>query len=328
MKSRSTALRAAGAIALAAMLASCGGGTSNGLVAFVPARILAFGDQSSVITVDARKYTINALNADGSGAVDCTKNPIWMQVLATSYGKGFPQCPLASEGAAPASRILAKAGATGGGAGELDLARQITRQMELPVADGGGIGSNDMVTVLVGVNDIVAAYDSWERGEISEAQTVTIAEQAGVSIATQVNRIADAGGKVIISTVPDVSVTPYGRSKGAAGMARLSYLTARVNGKLLVTIDNDGRKIGLIELNPYLISVVGNPAAYLYVNVKDAACLPSDVLNCTTATLQTNPDGTSAGSYNWLWASELQLSPGGHAQLGNLASSRAHNQPF
>jgi outer membrane lipase/esterase len=149
-----------------------------------------------------------------------------------------------------------------------------------------------------------------------------------VAIATQVNRLADAGARVLITTVPDVSLTPYGRSKTVAGTARLSYLTARVNAKLLVTIDNDGRRIGLIELNPYLIAVVSNPPAYGYRNARDAACVPVDPLQCTTATLRENEDGSSASSTTWLWASELQLSPGGHAQLGSLAQSRARNQPF
>ena len=327
MKFRLTLLRVACAVATAALLASCGGGTSNGLVAFVPARILVFGDQASVITADGRKYTINAVNADGT--VNCVSHPIWTQGLASSYGLVFAECPGTSATAAPTSRILALAGATAGGSGEIDLARQVTRQLELPADAGGGISSNDMATVFIGVNDIVAAYESFEAGGISEAEAIAAAEQAGVAIATQVNRIANAGGRVVISTVPNVGVTPYARAKGAAAMAWLTKLTERVNGKLLITINNDGRKIGLIELNPYLIAAVGPPPGYGYVNVKDAACVPPITLNCTTSTLTTDPDsGTPATATTWLWASDLQLSPQGHAQLGNLAVTRAHNQPF
>ena len=93
MKFRSKVLRAAAVAALAALLASCGG---ESLVAFVPARLLVFGDQSSVITLEpvptqGKKYNINAVNADGT--FNCAGNPLWVQILATSYGLGFAECP-------------------------------------------------------------------------------------------------------------------------------------------------------------------------------------------------------------------------------------------
>lgn len=182
--------------------------------------------------------------------------------------------------------------------------------------------------MLIGTNDVVAAFERYEAGTASADEAQAQAEAAGTAIATQVNRIAAAGGKVIMATVPDVSLTPYGRSKDATGFALLSFLTARVNAKLLVNINNNGRMIGLIEINPWVINVVAYPATYGYVNAIDAACVPLDVLRCTTATLKTDSDGVAAGSFTWLWASALQISPGGHLQLGNLASSRAHNQPF
>ena len=124
-------------------------------------------------------------------------------------------------------------------------------------------------------------------------------------------------------------MTPYGRAQGPAGIALLSELTGRVNARLLVNINNNGRLIGLIELNPYLINVVAFPSSFGYLNVSEAACkdLPLPP-NCSTGTLRNNPDGTPASAYTWLWANQLQLSPGGHLQLGTLASSRAHNQPF
>lgn len=316
------ALRALCVATLAALLASCGG---ESLVPFSPARLLVFGDQASALVAgstpaDGRKYTINFAD-DTTGAIDCGRNPTWVQVLALAYDISFPECPFPVE-AAVVGQIRALNGATAGGTGALDLTAQITRQLELAAVDGGGITTSDLVTVFIGVNDIVAAFERYQAGGSFEAATAEV-EAAGETLATQVNRIAAEGGKVIVSTVPDVGVTPYAVSKTLDDAARLTFLTGRFNARLLVTINNDGRKIGLIELNPYLISVVGNPLAYGYLDVRNAACKPLDLLTCTNKTLQ--PDATS---YNWLWAGALQLSPGGHAQLGSLATSRAKNQPF
>ena len=326
-----TSRRAAHGLTLAlvvALLAACGGSES---VNFVPARVLSFGDESSVITADGKKYTINAIvpNSGTPGTIDCIFNPIWNQVLATSYGLTFAQCPGSFPGSTPASLILAREGATAAGTRDIDFPQQITRQLAADPADGGGIGSSDLATVLVGVNDVVSIYERYKSGEITSPQATTLAEQTGETIASQLNRITAAGGKIIIETVPDVSVTPYGLGQDADGQAVLAGLTSRLNARLLVTLDNDGRKIGLIEINPYLQAVLGNPAGYGYINVTGAACLPTYPLpSCTSATLTTNPDGSAATASSWLWANSLQLSAGAHQQMGNLAASRAHNQPF
>lgn len=313
---------------IAALLASCGG---SDVVEFVPTRILSFGDESSAITADGRKYTINGIVPDSGtpGTIACVLNPIWNQVLATSYGLAFTECPESVPDTTPTSRILASAGATATGTSDIDFPAQITRQLTTPIADGGGINSSDLVTVLIGVNDVVSIYERFKSGEISSPEAIALAEQAGETIASQLNRITDAGGKVIIETVPDVSVTPYALGEDLDGRAVLAALTARLNARLLVTLDNDGRKIGLIEINPYVLSVVGNAGAYGYVNVTDGACLPTYPLpSCTSATLKTSADDLPATAFTWLWADALQLSAGGHLQMGNLASSRAHNQPF
>lgn len=331
MKFRSTVLRAAATAALTLLLASCGG---ESLVAFNPDRVLVFGDEASVITLEpvasqGKKYTINALNTDGT--FNCVNNPLWIQILASTYGIGFPECPgPTATGAAAVGRILAQAGATASGALAIDLAQQITQQLNRPVAEGGGIGSNDLVTVFIGVNDVVAAFERYEAGA-SRDEVSALAEASGVAIAAQVARIAAAGGKVIVSTVPDVGVTPYGRAKDVADAALLTLLTTRVNNQFLLALqnsgNNNGRQIGLIELNPYLINVIAFPVGY--VNVTEGACkaLPLPP-NCTTSTLRNNPDGTPATAFSWLWSNQLQLSPAGHLQLGSLAQTRALNQPF
>jgi outer membrane lipase/esterase len=328
MKFRTSALRALCVGVLSTLLVSCGG---EELVPFSPARLIVFGDQASAIVAgttpaDGRKYTINYAD-DTTGAVDCGRNPIWVQVLAITYNISFPECPFPVD-AAMVGQIRALDGATAGGNGVIDLTAQITRQIELGTEDGGGINNSDLVTVFAGINDVVAAFDRYKAGGSFDTAVAEV-EAAGETLAAQVNRIAAAGGRVIVSTVPNVCLTPYGvanRSQLVCSESEgelLSVLTARINARFLVSINNNGRLIGLIELNPYLASVVENPLAYGYLDVREAACVPAALLTCTNKTLQ--PDATS---YNWLWAGPVEMSPGAHAQLGSLAASRAVNQPF
>ena len=68
---------------------------------------------------------------------------------------------------------------------------------------------------------VVAAYRSYEAGA-NPADVRAQAEAAGVALVTQIARIVDAGGKVIVATVPDVGATPYGRSRDVAGTALLT----------------------------------------------------------------------------------------------------------
>ena len=70
---------------------ACGGGVSQ-VDRFTPDRVLAFGDEHSLLTAGGRRYAINGLAADGS-TVDCEANPIWVQTLASVYGFKFSQCP-------------------------------------------------------------------------------------------------------------------------------------------------------------------------------------------------------------------------------------------
>ena len=72
------------------VLASCGGSTSQ-YEAFKPGRVLAFGDDASVLTPSGQRYGVNGLNAN-TNQVDCTLFPLWIQAVASTYGFSFAQC--------------------------------------------------------------------------------------------------------------------------------------------------------------------------------------------------------------------------------------------
>ena len=82
-------------------LAACGGGDTQ--EPFRPNRVLAFGDELSYLEPepDGRKYSINAYKitnattnppTESTTELDCTRNPIWIQVVAADLRLAFDRC--------------------------------------------------------------------------------------------------------------------------------------------------------------------------------------------------------------------------------------------
>ena len=303
--------RTLAAAAAAAAIAGCGGGDQVGQ--FTPTRVLAFGDESSVITAEGRKYTVNALKSDNT-TLDCATHALWIQTIANAWAIVFPQCnPNAV--ASPSGKIYAAAGAKAG-----DLAAQVKAHR-----DSGSFGRRDLATVLVGANDIVELYNMYPA--TGADALVALAETRGAMVAAQVNEIAIAGAKVVVATTLDIGQSPFGIAEGAKGADRpalLSRLASRFNARLRTNLINDGRIIALTLADERVQSIVARPGDWGFANVRDATCLPSAPLpSCTTQTL-----AAGASIATWLWADALRLSPGGHSKLGELAVSNINNNPF
>ncbi|TXH51389.1 MAG: esterase [Burkholderiaceae bacterium] len=310
----------AAAVGLTALIASCGGGTP--VVAFQPTRVLAFGDENSVITADARKYTVNALVADTNGvkSIACASNPLWVQRLASSYGLVFPECNPDAV-ANPASRIYAANGAK-----VADLVAQVDQHL---AADT--FSEKDLVTLFVGQNDVLEQYALYPN--TPSDQLLAAAYTAGAVLAGQVSRIADAGGKVLVSTAPELALTPYARAEDTAAgdtsrSTLLSALVAKFNEGLRVGISKlNGSQVAIMLTNELMQTMYKFPASYGGMsNVLDKACdatLAPAVLQCTSDTLV-----TGATSTTHLWADAIHLSPNGHNYVGALAANRTRTNPF
>ena len=290
-----------------ALLASCGGGTSQ-IQAFVPSRLIAFGDETSVITPAGHKYSINAFGVD-LNTLDCNASPIWTQVVAASYGFGFAECPLATGQEKAYVRARAEARVE-------DFALQVDAQV-----GAGGFLETDLVTVLVGANDVFDLYRQYPSKTRDEV--LSLARQRGETVAAQVNRLVKLGAKVIVSTVPDLGLSPYGQAQGTAGATLLSDLVFAMNGRIRVNILNDGRYVGLVLADEFIQTANKAPAYFGLTDASTAACL-TPLPECTTNDL-TNPAVSKEG---WLWASDRWLGTGGHRQLGALALARARGNPF
>jgi outer membrane lipase/esterase len=317
---RWTGRLAAAALAVA-VLASCGGGTQ--VQAFKPTRILAFGDELSTLGNDGRKYTINAFKiidpstsppTESTTELDCTRNPIWIQTVATAFGLTFDNCLGAAT--VPSGQVLAAPGAKAA-----DFAGQIA------AVQGASPNHSDIAIAMFGMNDILEIYANYPS--LSRTQLLDQARARGTALAQQVNALASAGTPVVIVTMPDLGLTPFALSEnvtsGDPGRAQLlTDLSTAFNNQMSVALINDGRLIGLVYSDIEMQSEVKFPLAYGYLNVIDSACLPTAPLpTCTTTTVQSDVTPT-----NYLWADSLMPGPNFHGRLGSLASFRARNNPF
>lgn len=303
------ALMAAATCVLALGLASCGGGTSQ-VETFVPLRLITLGDEMSTFTPDGRKYAVNALAADGT-TPDCKTLPLWTQVVANAFGFGFTECPVGTGD--QKARSWATAGAR---------AADLKAQVQAQVAAGGFL-DKDLVTVMIGTHDVRDLYlQSKTTSPPTKEALLEAAKDRGIEIARQVNALVDLGAKVIVATIPDVGLSPWGIAQGTEGAALLKELTAALNGRIRVNILNDGRFVGLVLADELSQTAARVPAAYSLTDASTAACTVAPPA-CTTATLAAN-----ATADTWFWADSTWLSAGGHRQLGALAEARARLNPF
>lgn len=316
--------RAVVAAVAAALLTSCGGGTSQ-YEPFEPLRLFAFGDEMSALTTDGHHWGVNGLkdtagtSTDPSDDVfDCAVLPNWVASLAAIYNFKFAECnstptvaPQAFNRAAPGARVA-----------------DVAAQVEAEVA-AGGFRDRDIVTVMVGINDVLdlyAAYDANPAGT-PEAGLIDSARARGRQAAAVINRLISLGAKVVVANVPDMGLSPYARAEAAAHTdidraALISRLSAAFNEQLGVSILLDGRFVALVQIDQRSQAMGRLPEAFGLTNVSTAVCATAPPA-CTTQTLVT---GGVAATY--LWSSDRWFAAGGQSQLAGMAIDRALRNPF
>lgn len=312
--------------AAAAMLAACGGGTSQ-IEPFAPNRIIVFGDDHSAIVDDGshngRKYTVNGMSSDTLPLRDCALLPIWVQTLSNHYGFVFAECNKSN--ATPRAFMRAKPGAKVDDA-TTGLARQITEQ----TTAGGAFSPKDLVTVMMGANDIFELSDAVLAGTMTDAQATAEARRRGALLAERINGLLAANARAIVSTIPDLGKTPYAvkldRTTPGVG-TRLTNLSFEFNATLRTSIDQtrfDGRNYGLVLTDDTVQTISRFASDFGYSNSTDGVCVVA-LPNCTSATADL-VSGGNAGSY--VWADDRHLTPSMHERIGSQALTRALNNPF
>jgi outer membrane lipase/esterase len=325
------ALMAVSAGLVLGLLVSCGGGTEQ-VTPFAPTRMFTFGDEMSVLTKElpqGRKYTVNAVQTDGV-TIDCSAKEAWLwtQAVANIYLFAFEECnPLNQEVRA---FTFAAPGAT---------TADFLVQLEAARLARGPFGSTDLVTVLVGANDVLDLYRNQYVPDPSYASytdnptyKAAIAEltDRGARLGLAITALtADNGPRVVLSTIPMLNLSPFALREAVARPNASVQNVLRdfcntFNTAVRVNIPNDGRRWGLVELDAMIQAGVDNPGTYGLTNWTQAACSAA-LPNCNNvpADLVAN-----ANASTWLWASELWIGWRAQYYLGTFARGRVLGNPF
>ena len=322
------AINGMGAGLLLGLLASCGGGTDQ-VDPFEPTRYMAFGDAMSVITPEGLKYTVNAVGSDGitpDCSISTSSQPslLWTQILGNTFNFAFKECN--PSGRTKLGEIFAKPDAK-----SADFVTQVAEARLVH----GAFGCKDLMSVLIGVNDVIDLYENvyLANPTPSTANAVTSELSArGTRLGQEIAALtANNGPNFIVSTIPRINQTPYGRQQAALRPDLnvsnvLSQFSDAFNTALRTSIPNDGSRWGLVELDAIVNAAINNPDNYDLDNVRDAVCAPGAVLpNCTNITSNLvrggNPD-------TWLWANDRWIGWEAHSRLGSFARTRARDNPF
>ena len=320
----------------ALLLGGCGGSVSR-VEPFAPQAIAAFGDESSLILPDGRKYGVNYRDITVTPSVlTCATYPVWTQQVAANFGFAFAECNPTN---LPTSQTYMGAAA---GAKAADVAGQIAAFQ----AAGHAITPKTLMLVMAGTNDIVQAYADCDAGTISPAQAVTQVWNAGLQLSNAINSLVDANGRVVFVTVPDPVFSPRSLTGGLGGCVTSVLnvnrqikadhnscagqgLACTFNAALRTTIANNGYRVAMVTGDERMKSMagIGQQANYGLIDWVTPVCT-TPLPGCDTTTLATRTDGRVATAANYLWVDDLWPGYPFQAQVASLAFTRAIGNPF
>ncbi|MEW6098894.1 MAG: hypothetical protein AB1666_06895 [Pseudomonadota bacterium] len=320
-------LAAAGAL----LAAGCGGDVYQ---RFEPQRILSLGDEYSYIGTGpdddpGARYTVDALNSDGSRNCAHDRYWLWNQRVAARYGRAFAECPVPGYVSDGSTRALAR---------ERTTVNMLASQLDAV----GGVKDKDLLLVFVGANDVwdiygdpsaqvpppdLKGYCAGEGEGDNKGPTVPEQQAAcarGQALAEQLLAWTKVGARVVVLDLPYQGTTPQAASEDRA---RLNSLTEAFNKGLRFNLPDNSRYIALVQANNRVeLAQKTENSPYPFRNRTEAVCTTVSAKDCTTATVKI-ADASSNG-YEYVFAAERYLSPTMNRLIGDLAADRARNQPF
>lgn len=312
-------------------LVACGGDDRKPDIAAV----VAFGDSVS----DVGTYA--PATVSGGGKFTINPGPIWVENIAARYqltvtpnivGYGantsaYLRCP------APSCTGYAQGGArvtdpNGVGKTEGALTLPIRDQIQNHLAaNAGRFGSNELVLVFAGSNDVFVQLSEYGRLAAQQGPDIALAtvQDAMTAAANELvsyvrNEIIARGAEqVVVVNLPSISQTPFGQKElDANGRQVADVLVNTFNSLLERGIGTDQDDILFFSANQSFSAIYSAPAASGFINNQDAACDPAKIAVLTLGQVTT---GSS------LFCNRSTLTSGAEADDRYQFADRVHPTP-
>ena len=348
------------ALAAAALVAACGGESADGPSNKVGINaMVSFGDSLSDIG-SYKVGSIAGLAAATGGAGTFTVNDnagisIWTQRIAALLPVATP-CP-AQTGLSPSPQLgltgapfTAKPGCTNYAQGssrvsspygpqsylfqapplnQINLgfiAKPFEQQVSTHLAAvGGSFNGRELVTVLVGANDIFMELAAIGSGLLTPQSAITNVAIAGSTLGQLIkSQVVGKGAKyVLVINLPYLAGTPVGQHMDAQTRGLVDTMTTAFNAQLAAQLAGVPGVI-LGDFYSEFKAMLADPAQYALTNVSTPVCGPNALSNPPSApgtSLVCNASNVIRGDIShYAFADEVNPSPYGHQLLSQFAS--------
>ncbi len=294
-------------VGAASVLAGCGSGTV--FDAFVPKRVVAFGDGFSDLgQVSGQTYSVNDASLS-----------MWPQRVAANYGLTVTAQSAGGLGYAQGNARVSQTPDAAGVEATPTVQQQIDGFLAAKSFD-----PNDLVIINGGISDMVVQGQALLAGSISPAQYTANVTQAGKDLGTQVRRLVTAGAQhIVVAGVYNIAKTPWGINSGQTGA--MSDGSIQFNTSLLTTIVDLGAYVQYADAAYYVNLMANQPASYSLTASNAAACNSVDAgpgigigagqVNSALCNASTITSGVTYNSY--LWADNLYMTPAPQVLFAN-----------
>ncbi len=274
--------------------------------------VVVFGDS---LSDSGNAALANGLPAGNSFTTN--PDPVWAEIVAGAFGAsgsnslaGGPNYAFAGACVNPATPCTQDVVPT--------VAEQIGMHLS---ARGGSLDPGALYALWGGANDVA---DSAVNDTPNALGHVLAAADAAVA---QVRRLREAGARiVVVSNVPDISLTPYAVNLGPLVQGALGALAGEYNRKLDAGIREGEDGVVPVNLHALVREIAANPGAYGFTSVTGTACGAPNASSAVS--ILCGPEGSpfpvtyapGAGQTH-LFADRSHPSGAGHAMMAALATS-------